>query len=70
MRTLIQEIEDWKMSSEGSFKHQKRQRSSEVWFVLKIIFGIFAAVLTVLYYTGVYFTLFDEESQKTVRNSA
>lgn len=70
MKSLVQEIEDWNMSPEGSFKNQKRQRSNDIWYVLRIIFGIFAVVLTALYYTGVYFTLFEEESTKQAINKS
>lgn len=64
IKSLIQEIEDWNMSPEGSFKHLKRQRTHDIWYVLRIIFGIFAVVLAALYYTGVYFTLFEEDSTR------
>jgi hypothetical protein len=65
LNLLIQEIEDWNLSPEGGFKHIKRQRSNDIWYVLRIIFGIFAVVIIALYYTGVYFTLFEEDSTKT-----
>lgn len=52
------------MSPEGGFKHLKRSRATDIWHVLRIIFAIFAVVLIALYYTGVYFTLFEEESTK------
>ena len=29
---------------------------------MKIIMGIFAVIMVALYYSGIYFTLFDEES--------
>lgn len=39
-------------------------RSQEVMGILKIIFGIFTVILVILYYTGIYFSIFDEESDK------
>lgn len=69
LQTLIQEIEDWNMSQEGSFKFKNRSRGNDVWFVVKIIFGIFAAVLTALYYVGVYYSLFDEDAKTTIKNA-
>ena len=60
IESLIQEVEDWLTESEGAFRSMKRQRSSDIWSVLRIIFAIFAVVLSALYYTGVYFALFEE----------
>jgi hypothetical protein len=58
------------MSPEGSFKHIRRQRTHDIWYVLRIIFGILAVVLTALYYTGVYFTLFEEDSMRSELNKS
>ncbi len=45
----------------------KRVKSQEVFSILKIIFGIFTVILTVMYYTGIYFSIFDEEAEKKAK---
>lgn len=65
----MQEIEEWGLNQENSFRHADRTRQNDIWSVLKIIFGIFAVVLSVLYYTAVYFTLFDTETKRTIINA-
>jgi len=47
---------------EQSPVQSKRMKSQEVFTILKIIFGIFTVILVVLYYTGIYFSIFDEEA--------
>jgi glucose uptake protein GlcU len=49
--------------------NSKRLRTQEVFGILKIIFGIFAVILIVLYYTGIYFTIFDEEATNMAKGS-
>ncbi|CDW74123.1 UNKNOWN [Stylonychia lemnae] len=41
---------------------EKRDKSKEVWNIIKIICGIFTVILIILYYTGVYFSIFDEDA--------
>lgn len=38
--------------------------------ILKIVFGIFAVIMTVLYYTGIYFSIYDEEAQQDKKQKA
>lgn len=40
-----------------------------MWHVVRIILGIFAVVLTALYYTGIKFTLYDEETKNAIRTA-
>lgn len=65
---MIKEIEDWNLAPENSIKTIRRDRSNDIWSVLKIIFAIFAVVLIALYYTGIYFTLFEED--QTLKTTA
>jgi len=41
----------------------KRNPNREVYGILKVIFGVFAVILIVLYYIGMYFAIFDEDSE-------
>jgi len=41
---------------------EKRDKNREVWNIIKIICGIFTVILIILYYTGVYFSIFDEDA--------
>ena len=59
---LLEEIDSWDLRAQSAFKKRERQRTSEIWSVLRIIFAIFAVVLAALYYTGIYFTLFEEQT--------
>jgi len=59
---LLEEIDSWEMRAQSAFKKREKQRTSDIWSVLRIIFGIFAIVLAALYYTGIYFTLFEEQT--------
>ena len=41
---------------------EKRDKNKEIWNIIKIICGIFSVILIILYYTGVYFSIFDEDA--------
>jgi hypothetical protein len=69
LNALVTEVESWNLNEENSFRHKDRTRQNDIWSVLRIIFGIFAIVLAVLYYTAVFFTLFDSETKKTIFNA-
>ena len=66
LNALVQEVEEWGLHKEDSFRHKDRTRQNDIWAVLKVIFGIFAVILSVLYYTAVYFTLYDSETKRTI----
>jgi hypothetical protein len=34
-----------------------------VWDILRIILGIFAVLMVILYYTGIYFSIYDDEKE-------
>lgn len=40
----------------------KKAKDKEMWKIIKIVLAIFAIVLVVLYYMGIYFALLDEDS--------
>lgn len=44
-------------------------KSQEVFDVLRIIFGIFAVIMSILYYSGIYFAIFDEEAEQRAKQS-
>lgn len=41
----------------------KKLKDKEVWSILKIVFGVFSLILIALYYVGIYFSFYDEDSE-------
>ena len=46
----------------------KRAKDKEMWGILKMVFGIFTVIIVVLYYVGIYFTLYDKDSEAGKQN--
>jgi len=67
LKGLVEEIDTWGMQDEGALRLPSRTKNTrDIWYVLRIIFGIFFIVCSVLYYTAIYFTLFDADAKKII----
>jgi hypothetical protein len=40
------------------------EEDQDVWYVLKVIGGVFGGIFVLLYYCGVYFSLYDKDEPK------